>query len=326
MTKQKSNGKAAMLALCAFAIFATHDVVVKVLGAHYAPFQVSFFNVLFGFPLVTLMLMRDANPGTLLPVHPWWTALRTIAAVMGGVGAFFAFALLPLAQAYAILFSMPLIITVLSIPVLGEAVGIRRWMAVLVGLCGVLIVLRPGDVSLELGHLAALVAAVGGATASIIVRKIGQEERVVVLLLYPMIATFVLMAILMPFYYKPMPIEHLGLQFLVALLGTIATMFMIAAYRTGEAVIVAPMQYSQIIWATIFGYVLFNEVLDMPTIIGAAVIIASGLYIVLRESRSGSKNTPVLRTRSRFEMGANLRVSQILRRDKNKATEEKNAP
>ena len=133
-----------MLALEAFAIFATHDMIVKTLGGSYAPFQIVFFSVLFGFPMVTLLLIRDAAPGHLRPEHPWCTLARTVAAVATGVSAFYAFATLPLAQVYAIVFAAPLIITVLSIPILGERVRLRRWAAVIIGLAGVLVVLRPG--------------------------------------------------------------------------------------------------------------------------------------------------------------------------------------
>ena len=144
MTEQsRSNLPAALIAISAFGLFATHDVVVKFLGGIYSPFQIIFFSFLLSFPLATLMLMRDATSGHLRPVHPWWTALRTGAAVMTGISAFYAFSVLPLAQVYAILFASPLLITVLSIPVLQERVGLHRWFAVLLGLVGVLIVLRP---------------------------------------------------------------------------------------------------------------------------------------------------------------------------------------
>ena len=308
------NAKGALLALLAFGVFSTHDVVVKVLGGVYSPFQIVFFSVLLSFPLATVMLMRDAKPGTLVPVHPWWMALRTVAAVATGVSAFYAFSVLPLAQVYAILFASPLLITVLAIPVLGERVRLRRWMAVLVGLAGVLVVLRPGQATLSAGHLAALIAAVGGSLASIVVRKIGAEERPVVMLLYPMVVNFALMACALPFVYVPMPIEHLGLLGVIAVSAWIASRLVIAAYQAGEAAIIAPMQYSQIIWASIFGYVFFEETIDQTTAIGAAIIIASGLYIVLRESRSGaSENTPVLRTRSRSETATTPRVSLFMR-------------
>ena len=309
----KSNPKAAFYALCAFAIFATHDVFVKILGADYSSFQIVFFNVVFGLPLVTLVMMQDAKPGTLLPVHPIWSAVRTVATMFTGLLAFYAFSVLPLAQVYSILFAMPLLITVLAIPILGERVGFHRWMAVIVGLLGVLIVLRPDNVDLTIGHLAALGAALSGAIASVIVRKIGQEERLAVLMIYPMIATFIFMGIALQFSYEPMPLSDLRISFLIAVLGLIATFFGIAAYRIGEAAIVAPMQYSQIIWASLFGYFLFDETMDNSTIIGASVIIASGLYIVLREAGSASEHTPVLRARSRFEMGGGLRVGAMIR-------------
>jgi len=174
---------------------------------------------------------------------------------MTGLLAFYSFSVLPLAQVYSILFAMPLLITVLAIPILGEKVGFHRWIAVIIGLVGVLIVLRPDDVQLGIGHL---------------------------------------------------------ISFLIAVLGLIATLFVIASYREGEAAIVAPMQYSQIIWASIFGYFLFDEQINSSIIVGTTIIILSGLYIVIRESGSNSENTPVLRTRSR-ELGSGLRVGAMLR-------------
>lgn len=308
------NAKGALLALLAFGIYSSQDAVVKVLGGIYSPFQIVFFSVLLSFPLAMVMLMRDATPGTLVPVHPWWLALRTGAAVVTGVSAFYAFSVLPLTQTYAIIFASPLLITILAIPVLGETVRLRRWLAVLVGLAGVMVVLRPGQTDLSLGHVAALAAAIGGAIASIVVRKIGAEERPVVMLLYPMMINFVVMAAALPFVYKPMPIEHLGLLGVIAVFAWAASRLVIAAYQSGEAAIIAPMQYSQIIWATIFGFLFFDETIDPATAIGAGIIIASGMYIVLRESKSGaSENTPVLRTRSRSETGTTPRVSLFMR-------------
>ncbi len=170
-----------------------------------------------------------------------------------GLSAFYAFSVLPLAQTYALLFATPLLITLLAIPILGEKVGIRRGLAVLVGLLGVLIVLRPGQADLQLGHIAGVTAAVFASLASVIVRKIGQEERSVVLVLYPMVANFLVLGMALPFVYRPMPIEHIGMLGIIASFGFVATLLVISAYRAAEAVIVAPMQYSQIIWAAIYG-------------------------------------------------------------------------
>lgn len=309
--------KGALFGLLAFALYASHDVIIKLLGGTYSPFQIIFFSSLFSFPLVTFMLMRDPTMGNLRPVHPWWIALRTGCSVIASSCAFYAFSALPLAQTYAILFAMPLVITMLSIPILQERVGLHRWGAVAVGLAGVMVVLQPGAQDLGFGHGAALAAALFSATAAIIIRKIGREERPVVVLLYPLAANFVVMAALLPLVYKPMPLLHLGGLGAMSLLGFAAGLFLIAAYKHAEAAIVAPMQYSQIIWASIFGAALFGDTLDQTTMIGTGIIIASGLYIVFRESRGGrSDNTPVLRTRSRGSTAASFRISPMLRRGK----------
>jgi len=310
-----SNLRGVLFALAAFGIFATHDVVVKYLGAIYTPFQIIFFSVLMTFPLVTLMLMSDATTGNLRPVHPGWIAARTAAGVVAGSSAFYAFSVLPLAQTYALLFATPLLITVLSIPVLGETVRLQRWAAVVVGLLGVVVVLRPGVTALGLGHAAGMMAALFSALASIIVRKVGREERAVVMLIYPLVANFMVMAAILPFVYKPMPIEHLGLIGVISLFSFGAGLLLIAAYKNGEAAIVAPMQYSQIIWASAYGYLFFQERLDTPTLVGTLIIIASGLYIVFRESRAKvSENQPVLRTRSRYNAAQSFRIGTFLRR------------
>ena len=311
-----TNLRGALLSLAAFGAYAIHDVVVKLLGESYTAFQIMFFSGLMGFPLVTIMLMGDRRDGTLIPAHPWWSALRSVSAVATGVMGFFAFSQLPLAQCYAIFFAMPLLITLMAIPMLGEKVGIRRGVAVVVGLCGVLIVLRPGaGDEYSIGHLAAIGAAVTGAMTSVIVRKIGSEERSVVLMLYPMVLTFVAMGAIMPFVYVPMSVSHLGLTAVMAFLGMLGALGIIAAYRSAPAVIVAPMQYSQIIWAALYGWLFFNESVDLYTAVGSAVIIASGIYIVLREGTPlVSQNRPVLESRSRMDTGTQPRISSWLKR------------
>jgi S-adenosylmethionine uptake transporter len=146
------------------------------------------------------------------------------------------------------------------------------------------------------------------------VRKTGKAERAAVIMLYPMIANFIVAGIALPFVYKPMPIAHLGLVAGMAVLGLTASLLAIMAYRRAAAVIVAPMQYSQIIWATVYGSIFFNESHDLVTALGTGIIIISGIYIVLREDRpSVSMNRPVLETRSRFDLGLSPRLSTWLR-------------
>jgi drug/metabolite transporter (DMT)-like permease len=313
-----SDARGAALALLAFAIYSTHDVVVKFLGGDYSPFQLLFFSTLFGFPVVTIMLMRDARDANLRPRHPWWMALRTATALLTGAAAFTAFSTLPLAQTYAIIFAAPLIITILAIPMLGERVGWRRSLAVAVGLGGVIVVLQPGATDFRLGHLAALTAAVFSALGAVITRKIGGEERSAVMLLYPMMANFIVMGCALPFVYREMPGLDLGGMALMAVLGFVGGICLLAAYRLGRAVIIAPMQYSQLIWATLYGALFFGERPEWNTALGAAIVIASGIYIVFREDTPDVSNTrPLLRSHTRFSVGTAPRVgvlNRILRR------------
>lgn len=309
-----NNVRGAGLALLAMALYATHDVVIKTLGARYPSFQILFFAQLLSFPLVTLMLLQARDGGSLRPRHPALVAARSLCIVISGMCGFYAFSVLPLAQVYAILFSTPLLITVLSVPLLKEPVGRHRWSAIVVGLIGVLIVLRPGQSDLSLGHLAALGGACSGALASIIVRRLGNEEKAVVLLLWPMLGNIVLTGAALNLAYVPMTLPDLGLAAMIALLGLGGGLLVIKSYQTGEATVVAPMQYSQMIWATIYGWFLFSERLDAPTIIGAGVIIASGLYIVFREAVTGRLSpTPTLRSETAVTPRGSL-LGRVLRR------------
>lgn len=312
MPVDRRNLTGAGFALLAFALYATHDVFIKQLGQTFSPFQIVFFSTLLSFPLITLMLMRDRTSGTLLPVHPWWTALRTGCSVLVAGTAFYAFSTLPLAEVYAILFAAPMLITVLSIPILGERVGLHRWGAVIVGLIGVIVVLRPGASELSLGHAAALTASIGSSLIAVIIRKIGRDERSAVLLLYPMMANAIVMGSLLPFVYVPVEGVHFAMFAAMSVLGFAGGLLIIAAYKAADAAIVAPMQYSQLLWAAVFGFFFFDEFPDLWTWVGAAIIIASGLYIVLRESLRGSTSAaPVLQTRSHPDTGVRPRVSAM---------------
>ena len=308
------NMQGALLALAAMGIYATHDVVVKYLGSSFSAVQIVFFSALLSFPLVTIFILQDRAGGSLWPRNPGWVALRTVSAIITSVCAFYAFGTLPLAQTYALLFAIPLIITILSIPILGETVRLRRWTAVVVGLVGVLIVLRPGQAALSSGHLAALIAAFTGALTAIIVRKVGTDERPVVLLIYPILANVLVMGAALPFVYQPMSTGEFGMMAIIAVMGLIGTVLSILSYRLAEAVIAAPMQYSQIVWAIIYGTLIFDDRPDATTLLGAGIVIASGIYVVLRETKAGaSENHPVIDTSGRGETMTTPRPSLLQR-------------
>ena len=314
MSVRQSNLNGAVLALISFGIYASADVIVKYMGASYSPFQNIFFSTLFGFPLVAIMLMGDQREGNLRPRKPKTTLLRSGLVVLNVLCGFYAFSALPLSEAYPIFFSSPLLITLFAIPILGEKVGLHRGIAVGVGLLGVVVVLRPGQTDLNLGHLAAIAASVIFAVSSILVRVTGASERSVVIMLYPMIANFVVSGAALPFVYVAMPIEHLGLLAAMSAMGFVAGLLSIAAYRRSEAAIIAPMQYSQIIWASVYGAMIFGESPDFWTVVGTAIFIASGVYIVMREGQPAVSNTrPVTEARSRFDLGLMPRLNVMFR-------------
>ena len=170
-----------------------------------------------------------------MPHDPVWVFVRICSTGIMAVAAFYAFSVLPLAQAYALMVCIPLLITVLAVPILGEQGGAHRWAAVTLRFVGVLIVLRPASTALTLGHVAALTAALCGALSSLIVRKIGNEERILVLMLYPMFANLIVLGPLAVYTYAPIALEDIGLLGCMAVAGFLAMLCIIKAYRIGEA-------------------------------------------------------------------------------------------
>lgn len=289
----------------AFALFATHDAIIKAVGQSHSVFQVLFFAMLFAFIPMSVLVLADRSTGNFRPHHPWLILARSLTSLLSMACAFYAFATLPLAEVYALLFATPLLITALSVPLLGETVRAQRWAAVVVGLIGVIIVLRPGSSELTLGHFAAMGSALSSSMAAIIIRKIGSEERSAVLILYPLLASILVTGAMLPWTYTPVELPSLALMAAIGLLSVVAQLCTISAYRFAPAAVVAPTQYSQILWATLFGAVFFAERPDAMVALGASIVIASGIFIVWRESRANvSDRNPVLKTPNpRFDTG-----------------------
>ncbi len=288
--------KGAGVALIAFALLATHDALVKSLVGIHA-FQIAFFVFLFSFLPFSVLLAVDPVERSLRPRNPVLVGLRCLFTAGSIICGFYAFSVLPMAQVYAMLFATPVLITLLSIPVLGERVRLIRWVAIIFGLLGVMVVLNPTATTLSIGHMAALLAAILGACNSITTRKIGDTEHSVTLILYPMMGNVLVSAVLLTFVYQPMPGRALLVCALIGLLSVAGHLLLIRAFRMTEAQFVAPTQYSQIIWASIFGALFFNEPIKSTTVYGTLIIMFSGVLFIWREL-TASANRPVLRTRN----------------------------
>jgi drug/metabolite transporter (DMT)-like permease len=273
------------ISLFANLMFSTSDAIVKVLTVHYSVFQIVVTQALFALIPIAVMLHRTGGLHVLRVRHPKLVLLRGLLAGTGTVFGFFSFSQLPLAETYSIFFSTPIMVTLLSIPLLGERVGLHRWSAVIVGLIGVLVMVRPGFESLHVGHAAALMAAVIGSFTVLVMRRIAREEQHSVMVIAVVLGLIVvsLPGMILTFH---MPSLHDMTLFAGAglLMGS-AQFFVVRALSFAPASAIAPMQYSQMLWAILYGFVLFGTTVDPMVILGATIVIGSGAYIMQRERR-----------------------------------------
>jgi S-adenosylmethionine uptake transporter len=281
MSILSANARGALLGLVGFGLFSMADATIKFLGGSYHPVQIVAFAGLFTLPLIGLLWLRA--PVSLRPVHPGLMAIRTMALIGNGLLVTYAFTVLPLAQAYAIFFTLPLLLTLLAWPVLGDRVDAMGGLAVLVGLAGVIVALNPGKAEFDLAHLAAVFGTVLAAVHYLIVRKTGGVEAFVPMMLYPILGQTISAFLILPGRYEPMPPSDLATVAGLTLCGFTGTLVMIAAYRVAPPVVVAPAQYSQIAWAALFGAVFFAEPMTANAAIGMVIIAAAGLLVILRQ-------------------------------------------
>ena len=281
-----SNLRGALYGIAAMGLYCLYDVTIKLLGSDYNPLQILFCAGLVFVPLILVQTFWSGR-ANLRPVMPGLTALRVVVSLVNSVVGAYAFAVLPLAECYAVFFLMPLMIALLAVPVLGEPMDPARGFAIAIGFGGVIVALQPGgDTQLGLGHLAAFTAAALGAVNYVILRKTSGVETPGVLLLYPAISQLIAIGIMVPGIWLPMPMPHWALTTLMGIELFAGGTLIILAYRTAAAIVVAPMQYSQIIWAAVLGAVLFDERMTLTMIFGIAIIILAGLFILFFQPRA----------------------------------------
>lgn len=286
------NLRGAFLSLGAFVAYACTDVSIKALGQNLPSFQVMFLASVCTLPFILAQIFWTDRRASLWPQLPGLTAIRVVISILGSGFVTYTFTHLPLAQSYAIFFTMPLMITLIAWPMLGEPIDPWRGLIILVGFGGVLIALQPGSTSFQLAHLTAICGAATGALNSVLLRKIGHRETAGVMLLYPTAFSALGAGLIMPFVWQPVSGHDLQIGLQMGLLGTLGGLLIIAAYRVAPSIVVAPMQYSQIFWASILGYIFFGEVPDQMTAIGIGVIIAAGLALLFVAGRGQDVNTP----------------------------------
>ncbi|WP_420326667.1 DMT family transporter [Mameliella sp.] len=267
------------------ASLSANDALAKFLVADYSPVQILFLRNVIALPFAILLTLKMGGAGALRSGRPVAHLVRGVLWIAATVLFFTSFLYLDLAEATALIFVAPLFTTAISALFLKELVGPRRWLAVCLGFVGVLIVIRPGASAFQPASLLPVLTAFLYALLMLSARWVDARESVWTMLLYLTGASAFLSAFIVPFVWVPVRLGDLWLFAAIALFGTAGMTMMTQAFRLAPAAIVAPMDYTAIVWATAFGWLVWGEVPDRTAFYGAAVIIASGLYVIWRERR-----------------------------------------
>lgn len=305
--------KAIYFALAAVVAFSLMNVPIKLLASseddsHYSLIQIIFFRSVFAMVPVIFMLWQDKAWGYLKTDNLSGHLSRAVIGLAAMFLNFWAFALLPLADATAIHFAVPIMLTALSIPLLGEKVGPWRWGGIFVGFAGVLLILSPtfdskaamdaitqatapeaaktvdaDNLQYGLGAMVALFGAFITALAMIVVKRMGRTEHALAIVFYFTFFCLIISGLLLPFFWMTPTLIDWALFFAVGVLGGIGQIFTTKAYRHGPAAFISPFSYLSIIVAAGAGFVIFGDVPAIEVWLGSAIVIGSGLFILYRE-------------------------------------------
>ncbi len=280
----RSQATAGILVMCA-GIFClcVNDAIAKELTAGYSPIQILFLRNIIALPIAVLIALRLGGRGALRSYRPAAHLLRGALWIGAATTFFSSMIYLELAEATALVFAAPVFVTALSALILKEQVGWRRWTAVLVGFLGVLVIVRPGAGTFQTASLLPVTTAAFYAVMMISSRWVDPRESVWTMMLYLTGAGALLSAFVVPFYWSPMRAEDMKLFIGIAAFGTAGVTMITQAFRMAPASVVAPFDYGALLWATLFGWLFWNEIPGPVTFLGAGIIIASGIFIVLRE-------------------------------------------
>ena len=270
-----------------FAVFlmSVLDVIAKILLYKFSVAQMTFLRG--GFSLIILGAIGAIRYGvkSFDTQIPGWHLLRTVLMMISSFAFFAALALLPLVNIFVIVFVAPIVVAALSGPLLGEKVGLWRWSAVLIGFSGVLIILEPSTEFSLAGTIYALIGVVTYALNTLTTRKLSGRESPLNLSFYIFFGPTILGAAISIFDWIPPTMWDWFLFFLTGLVGGFAFLFFNIALKKAEASFLASFEYTGLLWASLAGYFIFNEVVDSKIWLGAAIIIFGGVIILYRESK-----------------------------------------
>lgn len=288
------------LSLClGVMIFSGQDWIIKLLSGDYPVHQAIAIRGIVAVPILLVVIAATANLRDLLSPRAGWLTVRGLVLMVAYTAYYLAFPSMPLANVVALWFTAPLFVTLLAGPFLGERVGMRRWVVTIAGFIGVIIIVRPLTSAFTLASLLPIVSALAYAISALMARRMGQTESAPVMSVYQnmvyLLVALVLAAVLgngqfegtddpsLAFlvrgWVNPSP-RDLALLAACGVIASAATVLLTQAYRLAEANFIACFEYTSIIWATLGGYLFWNEVPDVYTFIGAALIVAAGFYML----------------------------------------------
>jgi len=273
-------------AVFAVLLFSVSDALAKLLRVSLPAVEIAWLRYVTFTGVAIVLAGVLAGPGrfaALWPRRPGLQALRGVALVGSAVFFITGLSQLQIAEASAISFVSPAFITALSIPFLGEVVDIRRWAAVLAGLAGVLIVIRPGSGALQTAAVFPLLSAMCWAVTIIVTRRMGTLDRTETTLFWSALVGLAVLTALLPFAFVPPSPGQISMGVMIGLAASTGQYLLILAYRRASASLLAPFSYTQLLSSTLLGYLVFGVVPDGMTFLGASVIVASGLYTAHRE-------------------------------------------
>ncbi|WP_396615988.1 DMT family transporter [Lysobacter soli] len=283
-SRNAHQGRAMLTMLVAVAMFAMMDAGLKQLSTHYPPFQVASLRGAASLPLVLVWALWTGGVAPLLRVRWSLHLLRGVLGVAMMATFVYAVSKLPLSTTYSIFFVAPLLITALSVPVLREKVGPRRWAAIVVGLIGVIVLLRPtGEGMISLAALAVLVAAVMYAVSAITVRILARTDNTQSMMVWLMVMIALGAGALAWPEWVAIRREDFWLIAFIGVAGAFGQYAITEAFRLGEASAIAPLEYTALVWGVLFDLTFWGVLPDAITWVGAAIIVASGLYLIRRE-------------------------------------------
>ncbi|MDH3931229.1 MAG: DMT family transporter [Chromatiales bacterium] len=286
-THQEHVVRGMLAAMAAFFMFTVMNVFAKLLSVRHSVFEIAFYrNLIACMPFLFMVFVLGKREILVIRSKPTLVGFRAVLGALSLVTTFAAFSLMPMAETTVLLFTSSLFIPMLGVFFLGERVGPYRWAAVAIGFAGVLIMAGPGGHMNALGITVAIAAALMHATLQIVLRYLGRYERPETITFYFLIIGALVMALPLPLVAVTPTLAEVPLLFGVGLSGALAQWLLTIAFRNAPAAIVTVFNYSGIVWATFFGWLIWNDWPLPQVLVGATVVILSNGLIIWRESRA----------------------------------------